>query len=162
MSDFSDFEFPGTEMNISRSANEPEFPASGKGNGTAIGGEHLKLILLSAMFSLSILVSLFDSSMLSQERLLHINTHANTHSHTHTHKHTHTHTHFFSHSNIKPAKTRLPPTIPEGNKALSHSKHRHTYIHTHLQNTHTHTHAHTHTRTYYIFSFSFFSERLLL
>ncbi len=63
MSDFSDLEFPGTEMNISTSANEPEFPASGKGNGTLIGGEHLKLILLSAMFSLSILVRLFSAEV---------------------------------------------------------------------------------------------------
>jgi hypothetical protein len=29
-------------------------------NGTLIGGEHLKLILLSAMFSLSILVRMFS------------------------------------------------------------------------------------------------------
>ena len=59
MTDVGDITFPEMEINISASAIEPEVPVPGKGNGTMIGGEHLKLILLSAMFSLSILVKLF-------------------------------------------------------------------------------------------------------
>ena len=59
MTDVGDITFPEMEINISVSAIEPEVPVPGKGNGTMIGGEHLKLILLSAMFSLSILVRLF-------------------------------------------------------------------------------------------------------
>ena len=48
MSDISDF----AEMNISTT------PAHGENvSGAIMGGEQLKLILLSAMFSLSILVS---------------------------------------------------------------------------------------------------------